>query len=821
MRDLGRELRFAFRFLRRSPTFAITAILVLAVGIGANTAVFTATYAIVLKPLPYPDADRIVEIRASRLVPARVDAKLLSTPLTQDLQRVSGLQILGRFMPGTFTIAGEAEPQQVPGAYVTPEWFAALGIAPIIGRTVGAGDLEAGNDQVVVLSHALWRTLGADPAVLGKQLLLGAQPAGMLLPFAPRGKPYTVIGVMPERRGFPVDGSLWVPLRLEAFATNAKMSDPRRPRMIGVIARLADDRTLTAANLELSALATTVGRDFPQTDGGWNLEAVPLRHALGQNHRSILGLLLFSVSLVLALACVSLSGLLIARNVQRRRDVAIRQVLGAHRGQVVRQCLTETLLLAVGGGTLGVVSASWILGLVRRFAPPTIPRLDDLALDPWILAYAAGVSLCAGLLIGVAPAVQLTAPQLAATLQADSGSRGEGAGQSFRLRGLLIGVQIAIVFPLAVGAILMIRTLDNLSRVDLGYQKTAVVSATLKFTATTCAKFDACNVAVSDVLERLRALPGVQAAALSGSRPLSMTVSLPIVFGRDWDRNRSQPLQVQYQMITPDYFRTLGIPLHSGRIFQTTDVSGAPMVAIVNETLARTALGGQAIGKVINLAPAGRISFFEIVGVVADTRDSAITKQPTATFYVPFAQSNLIPRTVLLARTSIDPRVVAPSITAAVHAVDPQAPVTSVQTMSEIIEEHVQGPRFQAWLLTGFAGLGLVLVLVGIYGLISYATSSRVKEFGIRLALGAQSRDIWRLVVGESLSTLGWSLTSGLAAAVFFARFLRNELFEIGPADPLTFGVVLVVISVAALCGYFLPAWKAMKVDPLIVMRHE
>lgn len=821
MTDLVRDLRLALRFLRRAPTFTATAILVLAVGLGANTAVFTATYAIVLKPLPYPFADRVVEIRTTRTSPARIEAKFLSTPLTEDLQRVTSLQILGRFMPGTFTLAGQSEPQQVPGLYVTPEWFTTLGVAPMIGRTFTAGDLEAGHDQVVVLSHALWRTLGADPAVLGKELLLAAQPAGMLIPFAPRGKPYTVVGVMPERQAFPADGSLWIPLRLQAFATNAKMSDPRRSRMISVIARLANDTTLSATNVELSAIATTLGRDFPQSDGGWDLKAVPLRHALSQNHRAILGLVLFSVSLVLALACISLSGLLIARNRHRRRDVAIRQVLGASRGQLIRQCLTETLLLGLAGGALGVISASWILGVVRQFAPPTIPRIDEVALDPWIFGYAALVSLGAGALTGIAPAIQLTTPQLATTLKGETGSRGEGIGQHFRLRGLLIGVQIAIVFPLAVGSLLLVRTLGNLTTVDLGYQKTGVVTASLKFTATACAKFDACNVAVTDVLERLRALPGVQSVALAGSRPLSMTVSLPIVFGREWDRNTSQPQQVQYQIITPDYFQTLGIPLRNGRGFQATDIGGAPMVAIVNETLARTALGNEAIGKVINLSPAGRISYFEIVGVAADTRDSALTKLPTPTFYVPFAQSNLIPRTVLLARTSVDPRIVAPLITPAVHAVDPQAPVTSVQTMTDIIEEQVQGPRFQAWLLSAFAGLGLILVLIGIYGLISYATSGRVKEFGIRLALGAKTRDIWRLVVSESLSTLGWSLTFGIIAAGFFARFLRSELFEIEPIDPLTFVLVFVVISVAALCGYFLPAWRAMKVDPLLVIRHE
>jgi putative ABC transport system permease protein len=387
----------------------------------------------------------------------------------------------------------------------------------------------------------------------------------------------------------------------------------------------------------------------------------------------------------------------------------------------------------------------------------------------------------------------------------------------------LIGFEIALVFPVAIGAMLMLQTVNNLVAVDIGYRTDHVLTATVKLSATTCAEFEQCNAAFEDILNRLRALPGVESVAVGGARPFGNPMVLPVTTDEVWDPAQgSKALPSMFQIVTADYFRTLGLTLRTGRTFGANDTRLSPKVAVVNSSFARRMFGDESpIGKRFNLSPANRPGWIEVIGEVADTRDIALSRSPMPGIYVPLSQADLVPRTVLLIRTSGDPMALASLMSGQVHAVDKGAPVTEIDSLDNVRARQTSEPQFQAILLTVFAGLGVVLAVIGIYGLISYATSDRVQEFGIRLALGAKRSDIFRLVIVESFSTIGWGLTFGIGGAVGLSRALRGQLYEVSSIDPITFVLVAVLITLASLLAYFLPARRATRVDPLMALRHE
>ena len=538
-------------------------------------------------------------------------------------------------------------------------------------------------------------------------------------------------------------------------------------------------------------------------------------------YSTILYLLLLAVNLVMLLTCVCVGGLLIARNRARHVEVAIRTILGATRAMVTRQFMTEGLVIAAVGGAIGLLLAVWLIGVVRAVAPPTIPRLDELRVDWVVFAYAALITMIAGVLVGLAPAAQLSTPQLGTAIKGHDHSRHVG-GYRLRVRGLLIGLEIALAVPVTIGAVLMLRSVGNLQAVDVGYRTDHTLAATVRLSASTCAKFAACTQAFDQILESLHGLPGVESAALTSTRPFASPLTFRVTTDQAWEPRRGQAVLTDFHIVTPEYFRILGVPMLEGRPIGSSDVAGAMRVAVVNQALAKSLFGDRpAIGQQFSLAPSNLPHWVQVVGVVADTRTAELTKPATPAFYLPLPQANLVPRTVLLIRTTMDPLALAPLVTARIRAVDKNAPITAIETLDDLKAQQIAQPRFQAAILSGFAGLGVALAVVGIYGLISYATSARFAEFGVRRALGAGGSDIFRLVIAESLSTLGWGLTFGIGGAIAVSRLLRGQLYEVSAGDPVTFVLVPIAILIAALIGYALPAWRATVADPLATLRHH
>ena len=625
---------------------------------------------------------------------------------------------------------------------------------------------------------------------------------------------------MPPRERFPLDGDIWVPLRTSSLTPRMGVS-PRLVRNVATIARVKPDATVSQVSDELHLIATRLASQYPDTDQNWDMRALTMRDAVAENYRTALILLLGAVNFVLLLACVSVSSLLVARNRARRRDVAIYETLGATRARLVRQFLSESVLLALVGGAFGLLLAYWGVQLLRIAAPASTPRLDEIALDWRVLAYTVVVSCASGILLGLAPAIQLTTPELSSAMRETAhAARVRSFPIPFRVRGLIIGCQIALAFPLVVGSMLALRSLDRLLQVDLGYQRDHVLTMYVKLSASRCPKFEACLAAIDEIVQRGRTLPGIDSFAVAGTRPLSQPLGMAITVEGETDSTQGNTAPTEYQIVTPEYFRTLSLPLRAGRLLNDHDIDDDAPVAVVNETLARRRFGGNPVGKRLKIAAMGA-DWITVVGAVADARNFSPAKEPMPALYVPLRQARLLPRVTVLARTSGNPLAVATAIQQQVWAVDKDAPITDVKTLDQVMTETVAEPRFQTWLLSVFAALGLTLALVGIYGLISYAVSGRFREFGVRLAIGAQPRDILWLVLSESLSAVGFGLVAGIAIALGLTQFLQSLLFAIAPTDVTTFAGVAVLIAAVAALAYYIPARRAARVDPVRVLRED
>ena len=820
LESLARDLRFAARFLRRNPAFTAAAIGTLALGIGANTAIFSATYGIALKPLPFPRASTLVAISAVQAGTIAIDRPRVSMPAMDDLGAQShSFDQIARCLTDQVTLTGRLEPLNLTGMEVSGDFFAVYGTPPLLGRPIVPADTEPAHDRVVVLSYELWqRSFGGDPAVIGTAVDLAVQPSGMFIPNALSATPRTIVGVMPPHQRFAVDGDLWVPLTTGTHGPSMGRS-PRAWRNVEAVGRLAAGVTLDDANRELHTIAAHLATEYPTTDQDWDLRVVPLLDVVTEGYRSKLFLLFSAVTLVLLLACVSVGSLILARNRARQQDVVIRESLGATRARLVQQMLAESVLLALAGGAVGLLLAYWSVHVLRGAAPAGTPRVEEIALNGPVLAYTLGASLVCGILLGLAPAMRLTRPELSSMIKMQgAGSRRAWLPLPFRRRGGLIAAQIALVFPLVVGSILTLRSLDKLVHIDVGYRRDHILVMSVKLSRSTCATFDACSATITEILDRTRAVGGVEYAAFTGTRPFGMSFATPVTIEGE-SAEPSDRAAIAFQTVTPDYFRTMGISMRGGRPFDDRDGSHAPLVAIVNHAFGRRDFQGAALGK--RFQRAGRPSWLEVVGEVGDARDVNLSQAPQPTFYIPLAQAEVILQTNLLVRTAGTPLTVAPLVRQQIVMVDKNAPVRDLETMDQVMSDSLADRRFQTLLLTTFAGLAVVLALLGIYGLISYAVSERFHEFGVRMALGAQSRDIMGLVLRDGVSAVGGGLAVGVCAALALTRFLRSLLFDITAADPVSFVSVGVLVMLVVLVAYFLPARRAARVDPLAVLRHQ
>ena len=799
MATLANDIRYAVRLLLARPGFAAVAILTLALGIGATTAIFTVVDAVLLRPLPFRDADRLVQVRIvgrrGGIFPLPDTDFLAWRALNRTADAVAAFDT----RPATLT--GGA-PEQMTAAQVTDRFFDVFGARPVIGRVLEEGDDKPGAVKTAVLSHALWqRRFHGDPAVVGRAIAID-------------GEMHTVVGVMAPGFRYPdADTQLWRVLTMEPPTR-------RGPFYTWGVARLKPGIGAAEIRANLEAVASAMKRQYPGPDQ-WMLTAIPLQEALVGDVRAILYALLGAVGFLLLIATANVANLLLARAASRDREIAVRGALGAGRRRIVAQLVTESVVLALVSGAAGLAIAWWGTEALVAAAPANIPRLEEVRMSVAAFSFTLAVASVCGLLFGLAPAMRASRMPLVETLK--DGGRG-GAGSSHRrAQRMLVVSEIALALVLSIGAGLMIRSFAALQRVSPGFEP----SHLLAFSLSPPAQYDTRAKLLafySTLLQRLEALPEVRAAGLTVSLPphlLSMTDNFTPE-GMTLAPNESAPLG-PLLFVSERYFTTLGTPLVRGRFFTERDDRDAPAVVIINETLARQYYAGvDPVGKRIKNGGPERPNnaWMTIVGVVGDVKYSGLDAPPEPTVYFPFRQAVTTTQWIVI-RTTGDPRSLSTAVRGIVGALDSDLPISRLSTMDELMAASVAPPRFRTTLVAVFAAIGLLLAAIGIYGVMAYAVSERTHEIGVRAALGADRGDVLRLVLGEAAMLAAAGIVGGLAGAVATTRLMRALLFHVEPTDAATFAGVSAILVVTALAASYIPARRAVRVDPMIALRYE
>jgi predicted permease len=809
--NLIQDVRYGFRVLLRKPGFAAVAVLTLALGIGANTAIFSLVNAVLLRPLPFADADRLVLIKESLPKLGWLD---LSTSAAEFLDYKDGNRVfeqIAGFTDQSLNLTGQGEPERVQAARVSASLFPLLGVQPQRGRAFSAEEDQLGNDRVVILSHGLWqRHFGSDENVIGKMVRLD-------------DKPFTVVGVMPPSFQFPYawttfskPAELWIPLALTDQEKKIRGSDFQ----YGVIGRLKPGVTLQQAQADIDSVAARTHEQYPDiyNDVQVTASVVNVKDDAVKKVNTFLWILLGAVGLVLLIACANLANLLLARAVTRQKEIAIRSALGASGLRISRQLLTESMLLALFGGALGLLVAAWTMDLLIRFGPRDVPRLQDVRLDWQVLGFTLLVSMLTGILFGLAPVLQGSRLNLNEILK-DAGGRASSAGGAGRLRNMLVVFETASALVLLIGAALLINSFIRLLRVPPGFDPEGVVIAQTALPLARYQKTGQLKTAQRQMLDRLAALPGVQAAGV--------TTNLPLVgdrgIGFAIEGDPAETVNTAYNAwVSNDYFRALGIQLRSGRGFKDDDREDTQPVVVVNETMQRRYWpDGEAVGKRIKWGGWGDL-WLTIVGVVTDVKVSTLEAETRAAIYMPIfqmprARSNVI----YVVRSSSDAAGVIAMIRREIRAVDSELPVYDIRTMNQVVADSVSERRFTMLLLVSFAVAALLLAAIGLYGVMSYAVTERTREIGIRMALGAERHDVLMLVVGRGMALAILGVALGLGAALALTRVMKTLLFEIGATDPLTFIGGAVLMTGTAFLACWIPARRATRMDPMIVLRYE
>ena len=807
MEGLLRSVRVAVRALRRTPTLTVSVVLTLALCIGGTAAVFGAVYAVLFRPLPWAQPERVMLVR--ELWRGHVGA--MSVGNWADLRRRDRLfEYLVPTYPQQLNLAGLDQPENVPAARVGADYFRLIGVAPALGRTFAPDEDTPGGAQVTVLSDRLWRRrFGADRSVVGREVRLDGRPA-------------TVIGVMPASLDFALLGEqLWVPT---AFTPERLAQHDEH--YLTVLGRLRPGVTLAEGQAELADIGRELAQSFPRENQERSLGASPLMEELVQDYRPRLFVLLGAVGFVLLIACANIANLLLAQGAARGREMAIRAAVGAGRGHLLRQALAENLLLAGLGGGLGVLVAHWAIQGLTAFGPPDVPRLAEARVDGPMLAFMLAITLGAGLLFGLAPALRLAARPPHAVLKE---GRAGGVHRD-RLRSALVVVEIALALILLTGAGLLIRSAAALNRVEPGYDPTGVVAARVSLPTTGYEAPDQARSAFERLSERVAVAPGVTASGLASVGPLEGGGTNGLVpEGRPLDV--ASAINSSLRIVSPGYLAAMRIGLRRGRGFTDHDLEGSPLVMIINERLAREAFPGQdPIGKRIaccDAGPDGVPSWKTVVGVVTDVRAQDMSQPADPEFYLPLAQTphaawDWIQRSMTVAaRGTADPMRLVPGLRDAVRAVDPAVPLYQVGTMDDRITRSLAQARFSTALLTAFGAVALLLAAIGVFGVISYGVSQRTQEIGVRVALGAGQGDVVRLIVRHGAALAGAGLLIGLAGALAATRLLATLLYQVSPTDPPTFLLGATVLGTCALAAAALPAVRAARLDPAIALRAE
>jgi predicted permease len=796
MDTLLRDLRFAARSLLRNPAFSAVALLTLALGTGANAAVFSALNAALLSGLPFPEPDRLVFVFNTS--PKRgIDTDVTSIPNFLDWQaRARSFTAMAAADTQPRNLTAGDEPEALVAGIVTAEFFDVMGVSPALGRRFAPEEDDGETASVAILAYPLWqRRFGGDPGVVGRTIAVNDQPV-------------TVVGVMPEGFAFPSGVSLWQPA---AWSAQARQS--RGALFLPVVARLREGVDVLAARREMGAVGAELERLHPESNSGWSATVVSMQETLASGYRTALLVLQGSVLFVLLVACANVANLLLARGVARRHEISVRVALGAGRWRIVRQLMTESVLLATGGGALGLLLGSWALDWLRALSPVQFPPWVRLEMSGAVLAYALATAFVAGLCFGLAPALHAARE----TLAGSGGTRVAGDGASRRTQRAFVVAQVAIAFALLAGAGLLLRTFERLLTDSPGFDAPRVASATLQLPPARYPS-EARAPFVERLAERAAALPGVESAALVSTLPLGDTYNDTSIRIEGEPEPRPEERKVTgLDGVTPGYFRTLGIPLLAGRDLRPDDVRGDGAAVVVNQAFVSRHLGGrEPIGMVFRT----RQLRLEIVGVVADVRRAGLTLDERPHCYLPYAArpTSLVS---LVARTRGDAGRVAAELRAAVRGLDAQLPVRNAQPLQALVEQARTLPRFSAVLLGSFAALALLLAALGLYGVLAQGVARRTREVGVRMALGAQASDVVRMFASEGLALAGLGLAVGLLLALSLARLLQPLLFGVGAHDPLVLagaGMLLVLVAAGASA---LPSRRAARVDPSLALRQE
>ncbi len=802
---LWQDLRYGARMLFKQPGFTAIAALTLGLGIGANITIFSVVNAVLLRPLPYPDADRLVFLWSEAPAQNIRERASAYANVADWREQNKSFEDIAASDPTVVTLTGAAEPEQVMSVRASANLFPLLGVAPMLGRTFTA-DEEQQQARVVVLSHGLWRRrFGASPNVLGQTLEID-------------GVSSQVIGVMPERFRSGKETPIWEPHTL--FPDWEAQKAQRGTGSWQVVGRLKPQVSLAQAQVEMSAIAQRLEQAFPVANKGLGVNLVPLQlHYTGSNVRLALWMLFGAVALVLLIACTNVANLMLARGITREREMAIRIALGAGRIRLMRQMLTESALLSLLGGAVGLLIASWGIRAILSFSPPNIRNLDSVTIDTRVLAFTTVVALLTSLLFGLAPALKISQAQPGAALKEGRSAGGGVSGR--RLRSLLLITEFSLTVLLLAGAGLLLRSFSKLQAVDPGFDPARVLH--MQLTPARNGTADQWRVFYQQVSERIAALPGVEAAGLteeifrSGNPDGLITIE-----GGSPDSSATARIPFSEDVISEGFFQTLRVPLRKGRFFNAQDNQAAVRVTIINETMARRFWPGEdALGKRFKLGPAQSTNpWLTVVGVVGDMRRQSLERQPIAQIFQPYLQSSAR-RLILLIRTTGEPIHLAPVVRSEIRALDKTVLVNGIATLESQLDQRVAERRFQTWLLALFSALALLLAAVGIYGLMSYTVTQSTREFGIRMALGAQPRDLVRLVIGHGLVLSATGVVIGLVAAFALTRVLAGLLFGVTTTDPTTFLVAPLVLLLVALLACFVPARRATKVDPMVALRHE
>ena len=807
MDTIQQDIRHAMRRLFKSPGFTLIGTLTLALGIGANSAIFSVVNAVLLRPLPYSQPDRLVGIyhfqngeRATMSGPNFVDVKRMSKTLA-DAAAVARSRVV---------LTGEGEPSRLTIAEVSASLFDLLGVQPLQGRGFHSEENEPGHNKVAVLSYPLWhQRFGGDRRVIGKTIVVD-------------GVSTEIVGVMPEGFAFPSDTMLWIPLEYTKEFTTTQ----RAAWYLDAVGRVKPGIPIEHAAAEIDAIGKQLAKQYPDADAGLDITAVSLHEAMVGDIRKAVLVLLGAVGFVLLIACTNVANLLLARAASRETEMAVRSALGAARGRLVRQLLTESVLLGAAGGTLGLLFAFWGVDALVALQPAGIPRLSDVHVDRWVVLFTFAVSIATGLIFGVVPALHSTGASVAGGLK-DAGRGALTSRAGSRVRGVLVIAEVALAVVLLVGAGLLIRSFVKLTSVDPGFHAAQALTFELSLPESRYPLESQQVDFFGRLLTNLHAVPGVDRAAAVISLPLSgssIVLSFEIA-GRPPLPVSQQPV-MQVRVATNDYFRAIGIPLKRGRIFTDDDRPGSPPVVVITESAARQYFpGDDPIGKKITLGwgrgPGKPRAGGVVVGIIGDVKDSGLDEPNPPQLYLPYQQWPVHSMSVLL-KTVVPAAAVADAARRAVYATDPNIPISSVRTLDQIVAKSISQPYFYATLLAVFAVLALALAAIGVFGVLSYAVAQRTREIGIRMALGAQERNVLTLIVRQAMTfaVVGVALGSGLALTL--ARpLVAKMLFNTSPHDAATFCGVALVLAAVALVASYIPARRATRVDPIVALRSE